>query len=610
MAEDPYRYFRVEARELLEAISRGVLELEKGPARPEQVAGILRQAHTLKGAARVVRVTRIADQAHAMEEALQPYREAGGEIPGAVVSSVLGLLDSVRAGLGTLEPAPAAAGDETFETVRVEVREVDRLLEALGEVQQLAHERAERLGRGVVRLRSAAERLRLVPAGAIFGALERAVRDAAQAVGRRVEFRASGGEHRLDAQVLGPLRDALIHVVRNSVAHGIEPESERRIAGKPPAGRVELRVEKRGSRAAFVCEDDGRGIDVEAVRREAQRKGWVDASGWDEAAAVRVLLRGGLSTSGEATSVAGRGIGLSVVRDVAARLQGALEIASRRGRGTTLDLCVPISMASTLSLVVVAGGVPASVPLASVQRTLRVRPEEMAESADRVTIACDGESVPFARLSELMGREAAHEGRVSVLVVASDGRRAAIGVDGVVGVRDVVVRTVPEWVGADPLVAGVSVDERGRPRAALDPRALVRAAVEARPRPVAPSAPKPAILVVDDSLTTRMLEQSILESAGYAVDLACSGEEALAMARRRRYALWIVDVEMPGMDGFELLGRLRADPDLARVPSLIVTSRDTPEDRRRGEDAGARGYVVKSRFDQGELLALIRQWVG
>ena len=172
------------------------------------------------------------------------------------------------------------------------------------------------------------------------------------------------------------------------------------------------------------------------------------------------------------------------------------------------------------------------------------------------------------------------------------------------------LRPLSDLVPVAPVVAGASLDEEGNPQLLLDPDALVAEAgrvAAVQPEPETRSMP---VLVIDDSLTTRMLERSILESAGYEVDVATSGEEALDMARRRRYALFLVDVEMPGMDGYAFIERANADPVLAGVPSILVTSRTSPEDHRRGEEVGAHAYVVKSEFDQSDLLKRIRELVG
>jgi two-component system, chemotaxis family, sensor kinase CheA len=684
IAKDPYRYFRVEARELLDGLTQGVLELERGTVSKDLIGKLLRLAHTLKGAARVVKLVELARHAHDLEDLLAPHREGEGPVVQASVNELLHLLDAMTAQLTAIDPskpavspaAPAQVTQEPLETVRVEIEEMDLLLEGVTEatvqinslrresetidraqhlaavlVEQLSPRRSrdfsgandvtlrayglaeelrgavERLGRNISngveqvsrelsQVREAADRLRLLPASAIFSPLERAARDAAEVLGKRMVFGASGGEGRLDAHVLSALRDALFHVVRNAVAHGIESEAERAVAGKPGAGHVQLVVERRGNKIAFVCSDDGRGIDVEALRREAVRRGVLSASESSSLRAeelFRLLLKGGLTTTRTVTEVSGRGVGLDVVRETANRLHGEVSIKSEAGLGTSIEICVPVSLSSLSALVVDAGGVSAVVPLDAVRRTLRLVESEIARGSESDSIVYEGKVIPFVPLAKALRRPAAsarERRQWSAVVVQSGTALAAVGVDRLLGTRTAVVRPLPSHVDAEPVVAGASLDAEGNPQLVLDPNGLVAAAEAGRGAALKEPAMKLPVLVVDDSLTTRMLEQSILESAGYEVDLATSAEEALVRAKERRYGLFVVDVEMPGMDGFEFVAKTRTDPLLQSTPAILVTSRGSTEDRRRGQEAGARGYIVKGEFDQNYLLQVIRELLG
>src|SRR5882724_71801 len=368
MSQDPYRYFRVEARELVDHLGRAVLDLEKG-ARPEIVAGILRLAHTLKGAARVVKQGEIGDGAHAIEEVLTPCRDGTTPVDRERIDLLFGLVDAIGGRVGALAspdesgnaaPVPGRP-EELVRTVRAEIAEMDDLLEgiseahaqveplraSLGEVGRAVHlaeclaaqleipgsgqssgaregaargkaratagelrallpglERKlamgiDRIEREIRQVRGAAEQMRLVPAGSLFTPLERTARDAAQALGKSVVFVGRGGDVRLDARVLEVIQGALTQVVRNAVAHGIEPEDDRRAAGKPTRGTVTLDVTRRGRRVVFTGGDDGRGVDLEAVRRVARRKGLIPSEARDLGVEdlLRLLLKGGISTS-------------------------------------------------------------------------------------------------------------------------------------------------------------------------------------------------------------------------------------------------------------------------------------------------------------------------
>jgi two-component system chemotaxis sensor kinase CheA len=347
---DPYKYFRIEAHEILDGLTRGLLDLEKqGGGEEELIGQCFRLAHTLKGAARVVKQLKIAEVAHAIEDALAPFRESGEPISPEYVTELLRLLDIVREELVLIdnppEPAPRAfrtpreaaaapfVGADRFDTLRIAIGEMDEILDGISEaavqlgplragadavaqaqraaaaVSDLVAARREegapednasqrwltKLEAAAVSLRASlsfahreissglgriqseftevktrASTLRLVPASAAFGPVELAVRDAAEWLGKQVDLEVSGGDTRLEGHILSALRDALIHIVRNAVDHGIEPPHERIDAGKHPDGRVTLRVERRGSRVAFVCSDDGRGIDLGAVRRSGR----------------------------------------------------------------------------------------------------------------------------------------------------------------------------------------------------------------------------------------------------------------------------------------------------------------------------------------------------
>ncbi|HEY4186519.1 MAG TPA: response regulator [Polyangia bacterium] len=683
MAKDPYQYFRIEAREILEGLGRGVLQLEKGVT-PELTANLLRYAHTLKGAARVVKQNAIADAAHAIEDALAPLRGPDAIIGPDRVDTVLKLLDTIATQVRALDvdvpaaraAAPAAlperpaAEEVALRTVRADVAEMDALLDGVvetgvhlrglrrvgtmaerlkqltdslaqqladaavttstglplarsmvAEVRRLAVSVEQALSTGVdqaerqtEQVRDAAERLRLFPVRALHASLERTARDVAHAQEKTVTFSAKGGDVRVDADVLAVVQGALVQMVRNAVAHGIEPPEERLRAGKSAAGLVELEVLRRGSRVAFVCRDDGRGIDIAAVRRVAQQRGVISPGGpaLDDDQLVGLLFKGGLTTARTVTEHAGRGIGLDVVREAAVRLGGEVAARTAVGKGTDIELVVPVSRSSLDALLVEAGGATAAIPLEAVRRTLRLGRADIAHSATGDAIAYEGHMVPFVPLAGPLGRRdaVATTNAWTAVVVEGDGALCAMGVDRLLGVGNVVVRALPRLAPAAPVIAGAAIDDEGTPRLVLDPASLVAAAHDARQRVAPPNARRtPHILIVDDSLTTRMLEQSILQSAGFEVDLASSAEEGLERARRTSYDLFLVDVEMPGMDGFTFVETTRADPALRVVPAILVTSRNAPEDLQRGKDAGASDYVVKGEFDQVRLLSTIRRLV-
>jgi len=616
-ADDPLKYFRVEAHELVEEMGRVVLRLEAAPA-PDLVPRLLRLAHTLKGAARVVRRNEIADEAHAIEDMLLPLRDGANAAPKPTIDALLRRVDAVAGLAAALDRPPATSQDapaEPDEIAHADTAELDALYDAIVEASRqqralratVADARPlDRAEREIAQALDAAAKLRLVPMASIAAALERTARDAARSLGKEMRFAATGAATRLEGRVLNVVRGALIQLVRNAVAHGIEPPAERARRGKPAAGRVTLEIVRRGDRVAFVCSDDGGGIDLEAVRRVARERGVAPAEipQLDAGGLVRLLLKGGLSTANGASQHAGHGIGLDVVREAASRLGGDIDIETAPGEGTRIALVVPVSMATVEALLVEAGGTVAALPAAAVRGALRIAPGTTA----RYTIVHDGAAIPLTPLSGLLARAGRPLPPRVAVVVAGATASAAVAVERLLGVATLVVQPLPASVGADPPIAGAALDADGVPRLVLDPERLVAAACAAPPAEIAVAAPaRPPILVVDDSLTTRMLEQSILESAGFEVDLAVSAEDGLAKAAQRRYGLFLVDVEMPGMDGFGFVARTRADAAFRGIPALLVSSRNGEEDRRRASEAGASGYIVKGEFEQSRFLDTVRR---
>ena len=680
---DPYRYFRVEAAEILEHLQKGLLELERGAQAGEVVAKLLRLAHTLKGAARVVKQKGIADLSHAVEDLLVPIRDSGRAVDAQVVAASLQHVDAMRVQLQALSepsegPAPVAAAqlpvrpEEPFWAAKVDTAELDSLMDGIGELNvrlggvretrsQLEHARSlaellrdqlatrrrqqaseaelarlrtlaeeletvlgvaerqissnvEQAARELAQVRDAAEQLRLVPAANLWGALERTTRDAALSLGKRVRFEAKGGDVRLEAELLAQVQRALLQAVRNAVAHGIESPAERVSAGKSPEGLVSIDVYRNGDRLVFACSDDGRGLDQEAVRRSAERRGVnpTALAGLDADGLLRLLLRGGISTSASVSAVSGRGIGLDLIREIAETLGGTVSMKGRKPSGTTLELALPVSLSALAALLVEVTGRVVALPLAAVRGTARQLSNEVTHTADGDTIVLNDEIIPYVGLDRLLcpdTPEATRDTSRSAVLLGADGATIALGVANLLGIESIVVRAVPELSLMSRVVSGASFDADGNPRIVLSPEGLVRAARLRAKAPRAAAKVRAPILVIDDSLTTRMLEQSILESAGYEVELAVSGEEGMDKAKLRKYALFLVDVEMPGMDGFTFIERTRADPELREVPAILVTSRASAEDLERGRRVGALAHIEKREFNQTDLLERIRKLV-
>ena len=465
----------------------------------------------------------------------------------------------------------------------------------------------EQAARALASAQSSAGRMRLAPVSRLFDFLERVCGDAADFLGKMVRFESSGEGLRLEAPLLLALQDGLQHFVRNAVVHGIEAPGDRLKAGKAASGTVGVSLTLASRRVLIHCWDDGRGLDLPAIGAAAQARGlWDGRVALTEEAAGSLLLRGGLTTSKELTELAGRGLGMNILRSMVERLKGSLQLRSDPGHGLDLRIEVPAQLSAYAVLEVESGGRGALIPFREVRFVRHLAPAALPGTPSDAALMAGDDALPFLPLDACLG---AQRLRPRVAVVMGDGpSRFALGLDRIRGVRDAVIQALPELAPACPLALGVSLNDAGDACLVLDPAGLGLAVREPRTQPGGNAAAKALpLLVVDDSLTTRMLELSILETAGYAVDLAASAEEGLVKLRARRYGLMLVDVEMPGMSGFELLELLKHEPGLKDIPAILVTSCSSPEDRRRGAAAGARDYIVKGEFDQSRLLGRIRE---
>jgi two-component system, chemotaxis family, sensor kinase CheA len=637
--------FRDEANERLDAMVEALLALEQGSAPDDAVDSLFREAHTIKGSAAMLELDEIRALAHAVEDVLSDVRKAG-VFPPELTAPLLLATDRLRAQVaGQPSPAddlleelarvradlagsrngrkkkagPAASKPAGRRTVRVPADKIDQLLDLVGETmlhqRRLEHtlvedvtERldvAEELGLGerlLDKLKDTAIGMRTLPLASITAQLPRAVRDLAVAGGKDVELVVVGSETELDRLILEGLSEPLVHLLRNAVAHGIEPAAERKRAGKPTRGRVELRAEQRGSFVEIVVADDGGGVSPETLEEARQ-----------EGSLTELLARPGYSTVAEVTELAGRGVGLDAVRSHVRAFGGSLEIRSEPGRGTEVVLLLPLALALLEVLLVERGTGVYGLPLGAVEEVLT--PEVVMMLEGRPSLELHGRSFPLHDLAALVGAAAPDlRERPPTVVIAAAGRRVAVSCDALLGETEVVVKPLGALLAGVDGYLGAAILGDGRIALLLQPGGLVhgpRGALHAPVPAVGAPAAAPKILVVEDSFTVRELQRSILEAAGYRVATARDGRDALeVLGRDTEVALVLTDLEMPELDGLELTRAIRAAPSRSALPVVIVTSRASDDDRRQGIEAGADAYMAKGGFDQQALLETVHRLVG
>jgi two-component system chemotaxis sensor kinase CheA len=472
---------------------------------------------------------------------------------------------------------------------------------------------------------------RMLPAESLLEGYRKMVRDLARDEAKEIEFRATSTGVHADRRVLDALKDPVSHLLRNTISHGIEAPPERAAKGKPPVGLVTLRIEAEGGRLTITVEDDGRGVDLGRVAEVAVRQGILaeaEAARRSPQELSRILFRPGFSTSRSVTKLSGRGMGLSVVHEAVRRLQGDVDLRPADGGGTSIRISVPLSMSTHKLLLVSCGSRPFAVPMHAIERLYRTKLSSVETVEGKPVIVLDGQPVPLFSLLHLLSmKEApvasqsatsrtAATGRtdaLQVMILRSGGKRAAVTVDSFLREIDAIILDTGPASALDGKVSGGILLEDGSIAFVLNIMELMETPVHREIGSLLPP-PEPArkrtnisILVVDDSLTTRTLEKSILEAHGYRVRVAVDGMDALEKLRTQKADLVIADIQMPRLDGFGLLQALKQDPGLAHIPVIMVTSIERPEDQERGLSLGAGAWIVKRKFDQAELLSAIRQ---
>lgn len=513
----------------------------------------------------------------------------------------------------------AIALERQYEALEQALTGITRELRTVRRQQQRTGWSLRQLGND---LQQEVRQVRMVPADSIFGGFRKMVRDLARAAGKQVVVQVSGLDVEADRMVLQGLKDPVMHLLRNALSHGVEPPDERKAAGKPGAAHVGLSFDVSEGRLVVLIEDDGRGVNFEAIRRKAVERGiFSEAESFqvDRQSLIDVIFDPGFSTARVVDDLSGRGMGLSVVREAMAMMNGTVEVQDRQPVGTCFRLSLPLTVSTQRLFLVECQGHVYGLPTEGVDRLYRVRAEDVGTVEGKSVVFLGDRQVPLLSLAHLL---ALSESSVKVtrnvvpLVVLKNGeRRVAVAIDGFLSIREGLVKDIGVPGARGTMVAGGVLLEDGDIALVLNPFEIVETFRKSGSIRVLTTVEKqaetrvPVILVVDDSLTTRTLEKSILEAHGYQVRLAHDGLEGLGRLRAEQIDLIISDIQMPRLDGFGLLQAVKSDPALKAIPLILVSSLEAREDKERGLELGADAYVVKRKFDQKELLETIGQFL-
>lgn len=460
--------------------------------------------------------------------------------------------------------------------------------------------------------------LRMMPFESISAALQRMVRDLARDTHKNVHLEIKGVHVEIDRTVLDALKEPLMHLLRNAVDHGLETPEEREVTGKSTEGTIQITVEQRGSEIVIDVSDDGRGIDLDRIRQKAVERGLLsdnDASSMADEEARQLIFRSGFSTSDRVTAISGRGLGMDIVRERIEGLRGRISVSSREGEGSTVMIAVPVSLTRIRAVLLRLGDEEYAVPAAMVQRMVTV-PRDMIYTAEgRNLINLLDHPTPVVSLAELLDAPVNPlTDSMNVIVLRTTDRSVAFEVDYLYSEMELVLKPLGPELASTPFVAGAALLGSGEIVVVLDAAGLIRKAAGApalRRSQTALTTTKTRaerrlhVLVVDDSITTRTLEKNILEAVGFRVTVAVDGAEGWARLAENEIDVIISDVEMPNVNGLEFTRQVKGHPATRDIPLILLTSLAKPEQREAGLQAGADAYLVKSQFDQQDLLNVI-----
>lgn len=589
-------------------------------------------AHTREADAvakdRVLRVS--ADQLNrlmglageAMVEArwLRPYAESMLRLKRRQVEMIK-ILDDLRAALES-----GRRRDQMLDQVRAAQRKIADSREFLARRMADLEAFDNRLNNLSWRLHREVISSRMRPFADGVHGFSRMVRDVARSLGKEVQLEIGGQEALVDREILDKIEAPLNHLLRNAVDHGIELPEARIKAGKPAKGTLLLFAYHQAGMLSIVLEDDGQGVDLDRLRKKVLDRGLVSpemAVNLSEQELLEFLFLPGFSTRDNVSEISGRGVGLDVVHDTVQQMRGTVRITSRFGKGTRFHMQLPLTLSMIPALLVDIANEPYALPLVRIDRILRIETAAIESIEGCQFVSFDNHRIGLVSAHQVFGAQGqtAVEESLSVVVLGDRDEKYGVAVNKFLGERDLVVHVLPPRLGKVMNIAAAALMEDGSPVLIIDVDDMVHSirkiAAEGRLSRIDTDAKavhinnrKKRILVIDDSITVREVERTLLESIGYDVDVAIDGMDGWNAARGRNYDLVISDIDMPRMDGIELVRMIKQDPNLQRTPVMIVSYKDREEDRRRGLNAGADYYLTKGSFHDDTLRQAVYDLIG
>ncbi len=607
-------------------VAAAPLVLEETEAEPEPEPRPARKNKTTEGGERVLRVTAerlnslldLSSKALVETQRFKPFLATLQRLK-RVQGQGLRALDGLKAQLDAGEQ-----GDDVREALAL-------TQQLLGEAQQMLQQQVVDLdelgwqaGQRAQNLYDMALACRMRPFADVLTGQSRMVRDLGRSLGKQVRLEIEGEKTQVDRDVLEKLEAPLTHLLRNAVDHGIEMPEQRLAAGKPMEGTIRLRASHQAGLLILELSDDGGGVDLERLRRSIVERHLSPAetvAQMSEAELLTFLFLPGFSLRDKVTEVSGRGVGLDAVQHMVRQLRGQVEMTQSDGSGSRFHLEVPLTLSVVRSLVVEVSGEAYAFPLAHIERTLELPAEAIVQIEGRQQFWHEGRHIGLVSASQLLNRPVSQNGEQSIKVVVIRERETLYGVaiDRLIGERVLVVMPLDPRLGKiQDISAGALLDD-GSVVLIVDVEDLLRSVEKLlstgrleriERRGAAREVARKRVLVVDDSLTVRELQRKLLSNRGYEVAVAVDGMDGWNALRSEDFDLLITDIDMPRMDGIELVTLVRRDSRLQSLPVMVVSYKDREEDRRRGLDAGADYYLAKASFHDDALLDAVVELIG
>lgn len=465
--------------------------------------------------------------------------------------------------------------------------------------------------------------LMLLPFSSIIEMFPKMVRDLSKQIGKKVEFISNGTEIEIDRRILEEIKDPLIHIIRNCIDHGIESSEERELLGKISKGTITLNITQLSSdRVKIEISDDGSGIDIEKVKEKIIKNKILtsgEVNNLDYEGSKMLIFKSGISTSDIITDISGRGLGLAIVHEKVQKLEGTISVETDKQKGTTFTIVLPITISTNRGIIVKVAKQKFIIPTGKVEKATRIKRDDIRVIENRITVLLDDYIVPIVELKSILEIEDkriedSSSNFIPIIVVNDIEKKIAFSVDEIIVEQEVLVKRFNKQLKRVKNISGATILGSGDVVPILNVQDLIKSAIKygSRSTNIAnknskDKIEKKSVLAVEDSITSRTILKNILESNGYLVKTAVDGLKGWELVQSEKFDIVITDVEMPMMDGFELTSKIRENNETSELPVILLTSLESREDKERGIDVGASAYIVKSDFQQSNLLEIIKR---